>query len=474
MIVITRRLAKRLKTVFRQALNLSGRSEKPVVQLTAGSGGLRIRCGNGRAFAEFHLDGDQPKQTVFVPFDLLSDVSGNRNIPVEIRLHEGKVSATWRDGAVPKAVQHDHPKILAEDWPSTPNRMIGNPPHLLSALRDAAETTDPDSARYSLGCIQLRGTTGRLVATDGRQLLVQRGYTFPWKDDLLLPTNKLFGSAQLPDDEPVHVGHVEEYFVMRLGPWTFWLSLHTDGRFPDAESHVGRSESAVASFEVAASDARFLLENVVQLPGDDEYNLPVTMDFNGHVALRATSAEQPHPTELLLSESQYAGEPVRLNMNRCYLKRAIELGFRQGHVFGPKAPMLCQDDRRSYLWALLDPESAVPPDQDAIRIQSPKPEAELQVPQTKTHNRKVIMPDSKPSEDGHAKSVGRRKRVNGKAPHDNATALIEQAEAVKVSLRESLTKTSQLVSALKQHRKRSKAVRTALASLRELQPTGEP
>jgi DNA polymerase III sliding clamp (beta) subunit (PCNA family) len=470
LIIITRRLAKRLKTVFRQALSISGRGTKPIVQLAAGSHGLRIRCGNGRAAVEFRLDGEQPEETLFIPFDLLSDVDGGRETPVEIRSQDGKVTATWRDGAVPRLIQHDGPKVLSENWPPTPEEMIENRSHLLSALHDASETTDSDSVRYALGCIQLRGESGKVVATDGRQILVQAGYTFPWKDDILLPSGKIFGSAQLPDDEPVFVGQIAEWFTLRVGPWTIWLTLHSEGRFPDTESHIGRPESAVASFVVDPSDARFLLENVSQLPGDDEYNLPVTVDLNGHVAVRANSAEQPRPTELVLSASRLTGEPVRMNMNRCYLKRAMQLGFRKGHVFGPKAPVLCQDDRRSYLWALLNADSAVPPHQDAIRIESSKPEADVHVPQTTTHKRKVAMPESTPNENGRAKSTRRRTSDNGSSRHDDVGILIEQAEGVKTSLRETLAMTAELVSALKQHRKQSKAVRVALASLRELQP----
>ncbi len=86
MIVITRRLARRLKTVFRQALDITTRREWPIVQLAGGPQGLRIRCGNGQAAAEFHLDGEQPDETIFVPFELFADIEGGRDVPVEIQL----------------------------------------------------------------------------------------------------------------------------------------------------------------------------------------------------------------------------------------------------------------------------------------------------------------------------------------------------------------------------------------------------
>ena len=48
-------------------------------------------------------------------------------------------------------------------------------------------------------------------------------------------------------------------------------------------------------------------------------------------------------------------------------------------------------------------------------------------------------------------------------------ALIEQAEAVKTSLRETLANTSELITSLKKHRKQTRLVRSTLASLRQLQ-----
>ena len=62
-------------------------------------------------------------------------------------------------------------------------------------------------------------------------------------------------------------------------------------------------------------------------------------------------------------------------------------------------------------------------------------------------------------------------RNNGTCNDDRAgvEALIEQAEAVKTSLRETLTNTSELISALKKHRKQSRLMKSTLASLRQLQ-----
>jgi len=55
------------------------------------------------------------------------------------------------------------------------------------------------------------------------------------------------------------------------------------------------------------------------------------------------------------------------------------------------------------------------------------------------------------------------------APDNGSGDVLEQAEAVKASLREAASKTSQLITALKRHRKQAKAVQSTLAALKQLQ-----
>ena len=57
---------------------------------------------------------------------------------------------------------------------------------------------------------------------------------------------------------------------------------------------------------------------------------------------------------------------------------------------------------------------------------------------------------------------------SGNGESAGVTALVEQGESVKTSLRETLSKTTELIAALKRHRKQSKIVDSTLASLRQL------
>jgi len=332
---------------------------------------LPARCGLGPAAAEFRLDGEQPEETAYIPFELLGDVEGRREVPVEVHQRDGRVTAMWRDGSIPQMVQHNSPVVLAKDWPPSPEHFDENPNRLIRALADASATTDPDSLRYALGCVQLRGDCGTVIATDGRQLLVEDGFTFPWEGELLLPANKVFGNKRLCfDDDAVRIGQTDGWLTLCVGPWTFSWQTESEGRFPDVSRQIGRPEMATASFDIPAADRVFLADNLARLPGDATFNNPVTVDLNGAVAIRARGPGQPTAVELVLSHASRHGEPMRVNTNRQYLGRAVKLGFDRVHVFSPRSPVLACDENRKYVWALLDPDAAIQPEENALRIES--------------------------------------------------------------------------------------------------------
>jgi len=130
------------------------------------------------------------------------------------------------------------------------------------------------------------------VATDGRQALVQGGFNFPWDEDLLITASKVFGSNQLPNDEPVFVGRADDWAVFRVGPWTFWQSIEKNARFPEVASQIRKTQDAKASCTFADRDLAFLCDNLSRLPGNDQFNMPVTVDLNGSVAVRGKRSEE--------------------------------------------------------------------------------------------------------------------------------------------------------------------------------------
>ena len=122
--------------------------------------------------------------------------------------------------------------------------------------------------------------------------------------------------------------------VLRIGPWTIWNEIQKDARFPGVEEAIPGADAVSTRLQLDPEDARFLQEALDRLPGNEELNSPATLDMNGKVAIRAELRISPQITELVLDRSSYSGPAIRINTNRNFLKRAIQLGFTRDRHLG--------------------------------------------------------------------------------------------------------------------------------------------
>ncbi len=470
MITITRSLARTLRAVLRRAGIKALRGSGPRVLFHAGADGLRIKAMSQQAAIEYHLAGVFPTEQLSAPLEFLEACEGSKPEPVMLEARgKGQVAVNWSDRGIPQLLVYDadrDAKKLA--FPELPESFATNEPGLWQALRDAAAAADHDTVRYALDHIQLRGATGQIVATDGRQLLRQSGFEFPWADDVLIPASRLFAGKELSGDPTVQVGKTDSWVAFQIEPWTIWLAINKEARFPKIDSIVPKAENAVARLALAPADAQFLLDALPGVPDSHDTNHRVTLELNGHVAIRGQSLDQPRPTELILTNSRCTGAPVAINTNRHYIAQAIKLGFNEVCLYGPEKVVLCDDGRRQYVWMLLDAESVIKPNADAIRVESP-PVGTVIVPQpqpvTRSHSVVQFKHEEKPAY-AAKDSVQPSGTDHDEAAHSSNP--IVQAEALRSALRDALGRTNDLIAAIKRQKRQHRLVQSTLESLKEL------
>lgn len=493
MITITRVFLHQLRTVLRRALRLSIRDPGPDLLFTTGADGLRIRSASFQAAIEYHTPGDFAEDRICVPFALLTDAAGTKSEPVRLEQEsDGRVAAGWSDKMIPQVVKYDPITAELPSMPAVPTVMAVNDASLWRALADAMQIAVTDSTRYGLSCVQLRGEGGRVVATDGRQLLVQRGFSFSWGGDLLIPRTTLFACKDLPADGPLRIGRNEQWLTLQTGPWDFHLAIESEARFPKTEDFVQRPERASTRLTLAPEDAAFLADAIGRLPcnADDE-NQSVTVDLNGKVLVRAKSGDSKVPTELVLSRSTTNGEDLRFVTNRNYLAHALKLGFRELWLYGKEAPAQAVSENRDYVWALLSEGTALKAAHNAVRIDScdggrlsttpppTPPPAEktaspLPTPKAITNRRSFEMAKTNRFQTPNAADENGSNGSNGNGSNGQAAVvsdtadLIEQAETLRSTLRTAAGQASDLIAALKQQKKTARSVQSALATLRQL------
>jgi hypothetical protein len=249
------------------------------------------------------------------------------------------------------------------------------------------------------------------------------------------------------------------------------LALDTQGRYPRPEEVIPAATGSVTQVRWDEADAAFLTRTLPRLPGGSDDNAPLTLDLNGHVAVRARGEGQERVTELVLSHSEAKGPPLCLVTNRLYLTRVAALGFGGFDVLKADVPIVCRDERRIYVWMPLGKEGALAPSADALRIESipEEPVARVRSPERREPTVNLI------SHHGNGHATSRSKAVS--TPDVAAPAsigggfhgLIEEAQALRSLLRDALVRVNQLLLAAKQQKKQSHLLHTTLATLKQLQ-----
>jgi hypothetical protein len=480
MIEITRKLARQFRSVVRRAMNVTGPRFQPAIDLLTGPDGLRIRARSIDAAVEYHQPGERPAEQLTASYDLLADCEGRKEEPVKLEGQGRHVMASWREGAVLQQARYERPENKVKEWPAVPDKLLPINSRLWHALEDAADNTDQDSPRYALQCIQLC-PSGRIVATDGHSALIQEGFALPWKEDVLLPANKVFGSRELPLDEPILLGREGDWITLRLGPWTIQLATQKEGRFPNIDQYLRRAEDAVARCAFSPTDAEFLIQNLPRLPVlEDEQFHSVTIALDGQAVIRCGAPEGLRPTELVLRGSRASGEPIQVASDWRHLLRALRLGFCELFIYGQELPLYGISDKRTYLWMPAPKESVVGPSENVNRVESPQegamstnpePEKARTMPKkTKTSSTEFASPGPANGEPGNGAPHG-HPDASSEAP-TTADTPIAEALALKQALQDALGKTSALIAALRRQGRQSRLLRSTLESLQELQRAG--
>ncbi|HTO04667.1 MAG TPA: hypothetical protein VL069_13235, partial [Opitutus sp.] len=364
MITIPRSVARQIAKVFRIALDLTpAQAAQQLVSIRSDDQGVTIFSQTTKFCVSYRLSGRNGSERCGIPLGLLKTVGGGQPDPVTlVRTTEQVIHAQWQDAGISRQSQGQEPAAenLGDPW-SMPSDWVEQDGQLMRALADAMATTDPQSSRYALGCLQLRGARGEIAATDGRQALLQSGFKFGWQDDVLVPGSKLFGYGELPRFPSIRIGRTESHVVLEFGPWCYWLTIETVGRFPRVDDIIPPADTATTRVSLAPSDLQFLAGNLQRLPVPEGTHAPITVDLNGCITLRGNSVDSLQVTELLLSNSQRAGDDIRFVSDRRYLLRAAAMGLTELAIFSPNSPVLCHDARRKYVWALWAPEDAIKP-----------------------------------------------------------------------------------------------------------------
>ena len=472
MITLSRGLARSFRSVMRRSVMASfPRGPAPPVLAVAGPEGLTLRAAYHEVGLTLRLpiEGADSDKIAFRG-DVLAGLEGTGSEPVTLEaVSADKGQARFQDRGVPQVVDFD--LIDADETPDlllAKRRLTPMPPGFLKALDDACRTASRDE-KLALHRIQLRGKAGQIVASDGKQLLVQGGFPLPFGADILVPALPVFGAREFANADPVCLGRSDGRLLLRAGSWCFDLKIDTLGRFPNVDKVIP-SSTKPTRLTVDEGDAQFLLEAIPSLEGSDDEPPLITLDLGQAALIRARGDSAS--TEVCLCNSRVTSQPIRVCFDRQYFVRALRLGFRSFEVHGPDRPLLARADERLYVFAVLSDKLAVEASPDTVRLMTTATvpaQASNAVELTAAQARSA--PGNHPSEERNPIMATSHNGTNGHQDQPEAFDPLTEAEALKVALQEALNRSTRLIAGLRQVRKQHKAVASAMASLRQFQLT---
>jgi hypothetical protein len=369
MIVCSRAAVRAFRSLLRRSvLAEAPRGPWPPVLATAGPDGLQLHAARGEVGLTLQLPNPSGHGgRLAFPGTLLARLEGNSDAVVELTAASASQgTARWAERGVPHV--ESFTPLDPDQVPPVPEnveRLAPMAEGFLAALDEASRTAARKPGRFALQCVQLRGRAGEVLATDGRLLLIQGGFRFPFAEDLLVPALPVFGAKELARAEPVQLGRSGDRVVVRAGTWTFDLALDQAGRFPDVQGVLPRGP-APTQLRVDDADASYLVDVLPGLPGADEQWSPLTLDLGDRVAVRAVTDKQG--IELQLERSRVTGPSLRLALDRKPFYRLLRLGFRAFAFHAADQPVVAGDGSRLAVLATLDRSAVVPPQPGAQRL----------------------------------------------------------------------------------------------------------
>jgi hypothetical protein len=467
---ISRAQARLVRAVLRRCLfDGCGRNDWPLLRVRADGRQLILESARGPRAIRFQWPATEGGGAVAFRATALAAFEGRTPDAVTLEtIGTGRSVARWQEAGVPQEqLLETVPPDSLPELPEMPSSLVAMPESFCTALAEAALSTASQGTRFALEQVQMGGPDGALIATDGKQLLIQRGFPLPWTERLLLPRLRLTGLPGVGEHEPARLGRTRTHVILELGAWTFFLQIAESARYPDVEGVLPRPARISSRCQLAAEDVARLIEVLPKLPGDDQDQKPVTVDLGEALAVRGRDSQSSPAAEVPLPDSPCSGQPVRFATPRELLLRALRLGFTQVEISRPDAPIIVRDATRVFGWMPLDASAVVPAEAAHIRLARPEATAVvLANPESSSPHselRSPTMPSA--SSNGHSPDE-RQPEANSRSA--GIDELLSEAESLRQHLSEAAARATRLVAALKHHRRQARAVEAAVSSLRDL------
>ena len=448
---------------------VSRKSSLPVLQsvrLTRNPAGVvTLSATDLDTFVSYNLEHSQPGELldVLLPFEQLNKTGKGNDVVVT---HEAKLKARLRYQVAGSSLEQSVATLSPEEFPPTPKvtePACKMPDNFGECLRQAFETSSTDQSRYVLQGAYLDVKEPKchtIVSTNGRALFAANTFKFDLKESVNLSRQKflewngfLTGACELA----VKSDKSSSGWVKLTTPRWECIVKQIDGQFPNWRQVVPADTEKWTRIELSEAAIEQMLNLSSKLPGDDNENRTLQLRVDKELHLEGRNKDDKEFTSAGIADVKITGQPVTTALNREYLQTALRCGLNEIRIHTELEPLLFLNagKRMVVMPVRLNGPAAqpVPASPKTTKLETtPKPEAEAQ-PERKTEMPKVTDPTpAAPKAD-----------ANG----DSLKAALDQIEAVKGHLRDSIGGLNLLTGQLRQVEKDNRVTVKEVASVRQ-------
>lgn len=357
-------LERRVAALFRAAMRrgLPRRHDQVPILARLSKNGLCMHARTVPFSILYRQTGVTGKGVFAFPASILEQFEGRNNDLVEITLQRPDLAqASWSERGTPRTIEIPlvDPGTVPVP-PELPKEYQPVPPSFVTALHEACCTAATEDTKYAVSKVLLSGKNGAIVGTDTRNLLMLGGYSFPFKEDVLIPRIEVFGLEPLHKYEDVGIGTTETHLAVAIGPWTIVLAVDQESRFPDSRSIIPKPGSTQTRLKLHPHDAQRFLDTLTRrIKGPAAREQALTLDLTDAPCLRFEMSEMT--MEVPFAESEIVGERVRVCLNLAQFLRALELRFSEFEIRGPDKPIVTRDGERLFMSMPLPAHAALMP-----------------------------------------------------------------------------------------------------------------
>jgi len=134
------------------------------------------------------VDGDVAPFTL--PWSAVKEFGAKKNHYVDLELKGKDVALSWTENGIPCTKIVPSLGLTDKRLPSKPTKTASYSFQLFDAMVDASKCVDSENKRFALASICFRGENSQIISTDGRQAFIQKGFDFPFDNDVLCPVSK--------------------------------------------------------------------------------------------------------------------------------------------------------------------------------------------------------------------------------------------------------------------------------------------